>query len=146
MLLFVLPPCLICNGKHHPTSTSPTLHHAGWVYKGGQWYRNRLDKREALYIVVFFFFFCHCCGAFVNFSCSVLNMGGYFDKWTQGAQFSLPEGACKSLAGLRHRLGSKWGQTALRQEQTPRGWKRKRPDSSNVSRAEMRECTNTVGM
>lgn len=36
MLLFVLPPCLICNGKHHPISTSPTLHHAGWVYKGGQ--------------------------------------------------------------------------------------------------------------
>lgn len=36
MLPFVLPPCLICNGKHHPISTSPTLHHAGWVYKGGQ--------------------------------------------------------------------------------------------------------------
>ena len=24
---------------------------------------------------------------FINFSCSVLNMGGYFDKWTWGAQF-----------------------------------------------------------
>ena len=33
------------------------------------------------------FFFVIVVELFINFSCSVLNMGGYFDKWTWGAQF-----------------------------------------------------------